>query len=121
VNAKYLPRINTVIVALLCLLPQAQASFVGTSLELQSPSPTDDDKYGRAVSIDGDVAVIQADEPNNCGSLYVYRLNGLDWQYETTLIAPNSVDGDFFGRPVSVVGDIIVAAAKKYDSSRGAV
>lgn len=117
-RGKYLSKISIVI--LLYIFSQAQAS-VSTVLEFESPNSSNDDKYGRAVSVDGDVAVIYAKEPNDDGSLYVYRLNGLNWQYEATLTAPNSVNGNYFGRSVCVVGDTIVAGAPQCSSNRGAV
>ena len=72
------------------MLKQAQA-FVGTILEFQAPIPSNGDKYGRAVSIDGDTAVICSDDGSGGDYLYVYRLNGLDWQYEATLTVPNTL------------------------------
>lgn len=119
-KGKYLPR--TSIVILLCIFSQAQA-FVGTILEFQALSPSNGDKYGRAVSIDGDTAVICADDGSGGDYLYVYRLNGLAWQYEATLTVPNTETSLRLGETdrVCIVGDTIVAGSPGYSSNKGAV
>lgn len=119
-KGKKLPRICIVI--LLCIFSQVQA-FVGTILELQALSPSNGDKYGRAVSIGGDTAVICADNGSGGDYLYVYRLNGLYWQYEATLTVPNTETSLRLGETdrVCIVGDTIVAGSPGYSSNKGAV
>lgn len=124
-KGKYLLRISIVI--LLCIFSQVQA-FVGTILEFQALSPSNGDRYGRAVSIDGDTAVIcAASSSSGCSNpgdyLYVYRVNGLDWQYEATLTVPGTETALGVGETdrVCIVGDTIVASSPGYNSCRGGV
>ncbi len=60
------------------------------------------DEFGRAVAVDGDVAVVGAR-----GATFVYRFNGAVWTTEQELI-PSGSRGTDFGRPVAVRGNRIV-------------
>ena len=119
---KYLLAMSLSIIGFLCLFSQAQA-FVGAILEFQAPNPSNGDKYGRAVSIDRNTAVICADNAGGGDYLYVYRLSGLAWQYEATLTVPNTETSLGTGEidRVCIVGDTIVAGSPGYSSSKGAV
>ncbi|UCG48375.1 MAG: FG-GAP repeat protein, partial [Phycisphaerales bacterium] len=119
---KYLLAMSLSIIGFLCLFSKAQA-FVGAILEFQAPNPSNGDKYGRAVSIDRDTAVICADDAGGGDYLYVYRFNGLDWQYETTLTVPYTETSLRLGETdrVCIVGDTIVAGSPGYGSNKGAV
>jgi hypothetical protein len=69
-------------------------------------------KFGTAVSLDGDVIVVGADEDNEhgtkSGAAYVFRFDGKQWAREQKLFAPDALAFDFFGRAVSVRGDTVL-------------
>lgn len=72
------------------------------------------DRFGAAVSMDGDILVISAvnddDAADNAGSVYVYRLVDDEWELEQKLVASDGVAGDSFGNSVSVSSDAALGA-----------
>ena len=84
--------------------------------ELALTSPDSQDAFGTAVGISGDMLAVGApsvdDGPDlNVGSVTVYRDDGTDWLFETTLTASNAVTNDFFGNSVAADTDLIVVGA----------
>ncbi len=86
--------------------------------------PTEGRRFGIAVSIDGDTAVIGAshddDVDNNAGSAYVFRrdANGTpsdrtddSWVEMAKLTASDAAASDLFGSAVAVSGDSVVVGA----------
>ncbi len=74
------------------------------------------DAFGNSVSVSGDVAVAGASFDDcaggsNCGSAYVYRLNGSGWVQEDKLTASDAAQEDYFGQSVSVSGNLVVVGA----------
>jgi hypothetical protein len=74
-----------------------------------------DDGFGRAVAIDGPVAVIGApfDDTggSSSGSAYVFRRSGGAWQQEEKLIDADGDFNDLLGRGVAIRGDVVAAGA----------
>lgn len=83
-----------------------------------SDGATDDD-FGDSVSVDGDVIVVGAgndgDNGVSSGSAYVYRFAAGAWTEEQKLVADDGAEGDEFGDPVAVHGDVIVIGADDDD------
>ena len=79
------------------------------------------DRFGRSVSVDGDIIVVgayQDDSPNNSGSAYVFIRPSTGWEDTTQtakLRASDRAEDDEFGRSVSVDGDTIVVGAHRDD------
>jgi hypothetical protein len=73
------------------------------------------DWFGDRVAIDGDVAVVGAEENDDAGeqtgSAYVYRFDGSDWVEEAKLLASDAVATARFGISVAVSGDVIIVGA----------
>ncbi len=73
------------------------------------------DRFGRSVSISGDVALVGVihddDAGSSSGSAYVYRFNGSLWLEEAKLTACDGAADDFFGWSVSISGDVAVVGA----------
>ncbi len=72
-----------------------------------------DNRFGSAVAIDGEVAVIGAfghfhSGKSGSGSAYVFRYDGSGWNEEQELLASDGVIGDHFGRSLSLSADTIV-------------
>jgi len=68
-----------------------------------------DDRFGDAVSIDGDYAIIGAygddDKGTFSGSAYIFKRNDDTWSEQTKLVASDGEENDYFGRYVSISGD----------------
>ena len=74
-----------------------------------------EDRFGYAVSIDGDYAAIGAwlddDNGSGSGSAYTFKRSGENWNYQTKLTAPDATYEDYFGHSVSISGDYIISGA----------
>jgi hypothetical protein len=80
------------------------------------------DRFGTAVSIGKDVAVVGAyNDEGGRGSAFVYTLNKSDWTLEDTLYGNDSVAGDNCGYSVAVDGDYAVVGAYLHNGQAGAV
>ncbi|MCK5174396.1 MAG: hypothetical protein KAR47_13460 [Planctomycetes bacterium] len=69
----------------------------------------------QGLSVSGNVCVVgdQHDDENgsNAGAAYVFRFDGVEWVYETKLLASDGVAGDDFGGAVSVDRDVCLVGA----------
>jgi len=77
------------------------------------------DRFGIAVSISGDTAIVgtQNDSGSSTGSAYIYDLqNNGNWN-ETKLTASDAAAGDFFGDTVSISGDKAIVGARENDDN----
>ena len=73
------------------------------------------DKFGDAVSIDGNTIVVgaptQDSHGNNSGAAYVYRFDGSDWVQVQKLLPTPLMDNQAFGGAISVQGqDLLIGA-----------
>ncbi len=73
------------------------------------------DEFGRAVALDGDVALVGSpyDDQNGAdsGSAYVFRQSGTAWLEEQKLIASDGTSNDFAGFAVALSGDVAIVGA----------
>jgi hypothetical protein len=74
------------------------------------------DRFGQSVAISGTVAVVGAylDDVStftDCGSAYVFRFNGSQWNQEAKLTASDKAAADYFGWAVSIDGNVIIVGA----------
>jgi hypothetical protein len=78
-------------------------------------------RFGTAVALDGDVAIVGApfeDEGGIAeqGAAYIFRFSAArTWDFEERLIAPDGAVGDLFGSAVTVSGDQVVIGAPMRD------
>jgi hypothetical protein len=76
---------------------------------------TQDDNFGRSISIDSNLALIGApgDDKNGSasGSAYIYRWHDNQWQEEAILLADDGAEEDNFGLSVSVSADLALIGA----------
>jgi glutamine cyclotransferase len=81
------------------------------------------DRFGYAVDVSGDVAIIGAQEDENARSLtgaaFVYRFNGTKWIEEQKLYDPNGEIGDRLGNAVAIEGNLAVVCAEQDDNAKG--
>ena len=88
-------------------------SFVET--KLTAPDAELGDEFGRAVAVQGNVAVVGA--PNDAtagfgtGAAYVFEKTTTGWQLQQTLMAHDAAAASFFGASVAIDGDRIVVGA----------
>lgn len=93
-------------------VPDECGGFLLTaSEEFWASDPQEDDQFGFAVAISGNVAVSTApyddDHGAGFGSLYVHRFNGTDWQQEAEIAIPHG-GSPFTMNAVAVSGDTVV-------------
>ncbi|MEE8450983.1 MAG: pre-peptidase C-terminal domain-containing protein, partial [Thermoguttaceae bacterium] len=80
-----------------------------------------EDYFGRAVSIDGDKALVGTghtdDAGVNSGSAYIFRFDGSRWQEEQELTASDAARADYFGSTVSIYGQTALVSADGNDDA----
>ncbi len=78
-------------------------------------SPTDsasEDRFGSAVAMDGDTAIVGASTKNSYqGAAYVFVRGASGWTQQAKLVAADGAANDSFGASVSVSGDVAVVGA----------
>ena len=78
----------------------------------QTLSGAAEDKFGAAVAVEGDVLAVGAYGYDGfAGAVYVYRLSGGTWSFQTRLTLPAAEDGDHFGEAVALSGGRLIAGA----------
>jgi hypothetical protein len=87
---------------------------------LLAPAAEGDQEFGRAVAIEGDVALVGAprvDGPvsNDLGAAFVYRFDGGVWVFEAMLQALDSFQADELGQAVALRGDRALVGAPLED------
>jgi hypothetical protein len=106
----------------------ASVAWPAPSLAAEKPEATltaakgsPDAKFGTAVSLSGDTAVVGApdeggtDDGGGMGAAYVFdRINGV-WTERATLVAPVRRDGDKFGFSVAVDRNTVIVGAPNAD------
>ncbi len=89
--------------------------------KLTASNASADDRFGRAVSISGDYAVVGAmwddDNGSNSGSANIFQRNGSSWSQQGLLTASDGAAYDDFGISVSISGDFAVIGASGDDDN----
>ena len=83
------------------------------------------DFFGTSVAIDGDYAIVGADQNDdggsNSGSAYIFRRTGTNtWDAGTKILASDAVSGDQFGVSVGIDGNTAVVGAYGNDDGGSA-
>lgn len=89
----------------------ARAGQVCPPTVLQPPEFSPFTRFGAAVAVDEDVAVVGRYEFGIGGAVYVYRRIGSDWLLGQQLVPPDPSGGDWFGWRVAVDGDFVLVSA----------
>ena len=98
----------------------------GQIFKISHPDTTTGNGFGTSVAIDGDRALIGASAEDVCGvnsgAAYIYERDDEDesWKKVTRLVPSDCVEGDFFGRSLSIHGDRAVVAASGTFPNRNA-
>jgi hypothetical protein len=91
--------------------------------KLVAPDGNDWDTLGFSVSIDGDYAIVGAnndgDKGEESGSAYIFRRDGASWYEQVKLTSSDITDFDYFGASVSINGGYAVVGASGDDDKGG--
>ncbi len=94
---------------------------IGNCIQVAKLLPNDGaaaDRFGYAVSVSGDYALIGAFEDDESGSAYIFESNEMGvWNQVAKLLPDGDGVGDFFGFSVSISGDIAVVGARLDDDN----
>ncbi len=126
-SSRQFDRIFAFLIISACVSPVSAGPVTGASItggqDLQFCEPAKllpddgavDDRFGKSVSVSGDVALVGAsrDDDNGAssGSAYVFRWNGTAWVQEQKLRPDDGAAGGRFGVSVSVSGDVGLVGA----------
>ena len=79
------------------------------------------DRFGRAVALDGDTAIVGATFADHAapsaGSAYVFTASAGVWSLQATLVAPDGATGDWFANTVGIDGDVAFIGAALDDDA----
>jgi hypothetical protein len=91
--------------------------------QLMASDARDGDRFGSAISADGQTLVVGATaRENGTGAAYVFQRNASgDWVETSVLTAADGVEGDEFGRSVAIHGDLVLVSSWAHGDDRGAV
>ena len=94
---------------------------------IPSPDPALKDLFGWSVALDGETAVVGANQDGGKGKdqgagigegpgfVHVYKRRGTDWPKQTTLKADDGAPNDRFGTSVAISGDTVIVGSPKSD------
>ena len=88
---------------------------------LAAADPEDDDRFGQAVSIDRNTAIVGVpkddDAGQDSGSAYIFFHDGKRWNQQAKLVPRDLAKGDNFGEAVIVRENVAVIGAPKHTHS----
>ncbi|MBI5531642.1 MAG: FG-GAP repeat protein [Deltaproteobacteria bacterium] len=87
--------------------------------KLTAADGDDSDRFGHAVAISGDTAVVGA-RTKGAGAAYVFKRDATNWTEQAKLTASDGMDGDQFGYAVCLSSNTVVVGAIGADSTVGA-
>jgi hypothetical protein len=87
--------------------------------KIASPTPADEDNFGRALDIQGEVLVVTARKENlnasDVGAAYVFRHGRDGWVFDAKITASDPAPGAYFGQSVDMQGDLMAIGARNAD------
>ncbi|HEX2619367.1 MAG TPA: FG-GAP repeat protein, partial [Phototrophicaceae bacterium] len=102
-------------------IPTATNTPLKTPVMLLASDGALNDRFGGAVAVSGNTAVIGAANANGeLGAAYVFTRNGNIWTQQQELIASDAAIDDLFGWSVAISGDVAVVGAFGKNSNQGA-
>ncbi len=88
-------------------------------VKLTASDGAGDDLFGRAVSIDGDYAIVGAEfDDGMSGSAYIFHFDGTAWVEQQKLVASDKAAWTFFGSSVSIDGNYAIVGAEQYSTDQ---
>ncbi len=107
--------LSTLLILSVSLSSNALSPTSAVETKLTAPDAERGDEFGRAVAVQGNVAVVGA--PNaasagfGTGAAYVFEKTASGWQLQQVLLAHDATSFSFFGCSVAIDGDRIVVGA----------
>ena len=94
--------------------------------KITSPTPANEDNFGRALAVQGDLLVVTARKEStgaqDVGAAYVYVYRDGIWTYQSKLTASDASSGAYFGQSVALQGNKLAIGARNADpNGAGAV
>lgn len=91
-----------------------------SGIEFVAPDGHANDEFGSAISVSGNYAAIGAPGVEigtayNAGKVYLYKLVGNNWQYESAVEMSNAIGHDRFGADLFLKNDTLIVGAKQYN------
>lgn len=84
--------------------------------KIVSPVPEDEDNFGRALAIQGNLLAVTARKSSlEEGSAYVFVHSDGRWIHQADLAASDAAPGAYFGQSVAIQGDVIAIGARNAD------
>lgn len=84
--------------------------------KIVSPVPEDEDNFGRALAVWGNLLVVTARKSSlEEGSAYIFENKGGRWIHQADLVASDAAPGAYFGQSVDMQGDLIAIGARNAD------
>jgi len=84
--------------------------------KIVSPTPCDEDNFGRALAIEGNLLVVTARKEDatesDVGAAYVFRYKGGTWAFKEKLTASDAAAGAYFGQSVAIHRNVIAVGAR---------
>lgn len=81
--------------------------------KIVSPTPEEEDNFGRALAIQGNLLVVTARKTvDEEGAAYVYLYKGGKWIHQANLVASDPTKNAYFGQSVTISGDLIAVGAR---------
>lgn len=84
--------------------------------KIVSPIPEDEDNFGRALAIQGNLLVVTARKTSlEEGAAYIFENSHGTWINTANLTASDPIPGAYFGQSVDIQGDVIAIGARNAD------
>jgi len=87
--------------------------------KITSPEPADEDNFGRALAVQGNLLVVTARKENlnaaDVGAAYVFTRRNGEWTNTAKITASDPAPGAYFGQSVAVRGGLILVGARNAD------
>ncbi len=103
------------VVSILTLGLMAGSSWAVEEFKITAEDAAAGDVFGHSVSINGDYAIVGADQNDDggdrSGSAYIFVSDGEEWTQQQKLTADDAAAGDEFGWSVSISGDYAIVGA----------
>ena len=115
---------NTAIIGAIDADPKGSAYIFekvnGTWEETQKLTDNDGDSgelFACSVWIDGDRVILGAHNDDSKGAAYIFEKENDTWTQMVKLMASDGADGDMFGHPVSISGDVAIIGSPYNDDN----
>ena len=85
--------------------------------KLRASDGATNDRFGTQISVDGNTALVSADNVFGIGSAYIFERIGGEWTEQAILMASDGVANDRFGTAVALDGDTALVTAFNDDDN----